>query len=86
MNISKKTLQEFVDHHLQVAWGMVHKSEIWYRNSDWTMTREEYPEDNTANFYMSRDNDGFTLVIDTKPVFENDFCQSAKVLEKEETA
>ena len=81
MKISEKTLQEFVDHHLQVAWGMVEKSEIWYRNAEWTITREEYPEDNTANFYMSRDNDGFTLVIDTKPVFVNDFCQSAKVLD-----
>ena len=86
MNISEKTLQEFVDHHLQVAWGMVEKSEIWYRNSEWTMTREEYPEDQVAIFYMSRDNDGYTIAIDTRSVFENDFCQSAKVLDYMETA
>jgi len=85
MTLSKKTIQSHIDYFISGDFTWV---DVDYRGNNWKLTCEQYPEDNTANFYFTDGNKLFA--IETDPVFYDEQLQSAQVrsiyLLEEETA
>lgn len=74
MKLSQKTIQSHIDFFISGDFVWV---DVDYRGDNWELTCEEYPEDNTANFYFTDGNKSFA--IETDPVFNNDKLQKATV-------
>ena len=74
MKLSQKTIQSYIDYHIknECLW-----SNVIYRGSDWELTCEEYPEDNTANFYFTNGKTYFAIQTDS--VFIDEVLKSATV-------
>ena len=90
MTPAKKTIQSHIDFYIENQCEWV---DVEYRGSDWKLTSEQYPEEDTDNFYFN--NGKKVYVIFTKHVFHNPnpdneysypILQSAKVMDIEEEA
>jgi hypothetical protein len=75
--LSKKTIQKSIDFYISEYSDWVN---VDYRGSNWELSCEMYPEDDTANFIFT--NSKKTFVIATDPVFDaDDELVSAPVIE-----
>lgn len=84
MKLSEKTIQSYINTFIELNYDW---SEIEYRNGIWELTSEQFPEDNTANFYFTNGNTEFFIGTDAN--FSDGVLVSAvvnDVINLEETA